>query len=288
MQRGWPWLDALLQDLRFACRRVVRDRAFSATVVAVLAIGLGVGHLFFTLTYAHLVRGLPIAAADRVLAVSTVDARGADRGLSAGDLADLRQAQRTFEDLAAYTTTAVTLGDDDRAPERVDATALSASAFAMTGVAARAGRTLTTDDEMPGTPPAVVLTERLWRSRYQRDVAVIGRQVRVDGAAATVVGVVSDRSGLPSAAAMFLPLRRRRRPAPAAMSARCASSGGSPRAPTSPTRPPTSTPSPPTSPAASPPPTPAPGCASSRSTSACSAGRRRAVAGGHSSSPGWW
>ena len=53
-QRGWPWLDALLQDLRFACRRVMRDRVFSATVVAVLAIGLGVGHLYFTLTYAHL------------------------------------------------------------------------------------------------------------------------------------------------------------------------------------------------------------------------------------------
>ena len=205
-QRGWPWLDALLQDLRFACRRVVRDPVFSATVVAVLAIGLGVGHLFFTLTYAHLVRGLPIAEADRVVAVSTVDARGADRGLSAGDLADLRQAQRTFEDLAAYTTTAVTLGDDDGAAERVDATALSASAFAMTGVAALAGRTITTGDETPGTPPAVVLTERLWRSRYQRDAAVIGRHVKVDGAPATVVGVVSDRSGLPSAAAMFLPL----------------------------------------------------------------------------------
>ena len=70
-----------------------------------LALGLGVGHLFFTLTYAHLVRGLPIAEADRVLAVSTVDARGAERGLSAADLVDLRQAQRTFEDLAAYTTT---------------------------------------------------------------------------------------------------------------------------------------------------------------------------------------
>ena len=184
----------------------MRDRVFSATVVAVLAIGLGVGHLFFTLTYAHLVRGLPIAAADRVLAVSTLDARGTDLGLSAGDLTDLRQAQRTFEDLAAYTTTAVTLGDEDRAPERVEATALSASAFAMTGVVALAGRTITTDDEQPGTPPAVVLTERLWQSRYQRDAAVVGRQVRVDGAAATVVGVISDRSGLPSAAAMFLPL----------------------------------------------------------------------------------
>ena len=157
----------------------------------------------------------------------------------------------------------------------------------MTGVAAWPGG-ITTDDETPGTPPAVVLTERLWQSRYQRDAAVIGRHVNVDGAAATVVGVISDRSGLPSAATMFLPLAATP-PAGASRDVRTLRVFGRlGPAPASPTRPPTSTPSPPTSPAASPPPTPAPGCASSRSTSACSVGRRRGAAGGHSSSPGWW
>ena len=57
-QRGWPALDTLVQDTRFAWRLLVRDGQFSATIVAMLGLGIGVSHLFFTLTYAHTVRGL--------------------------------------------------------------------------------------------------------------------------------------------------------------------------------------------------------------------------------------
>jgi putative ABC transport system permease protein len=205
-QGGWPWIDAVLQDLRFATRHLVRDRAFAAPVVLVLALGLGVGHMFFTLTYAHVLRGLPMDAVERVLAVSSVDTSGTVRGVSYADFADLRAAQRSFADLAAYSSAPVTIGDDDQVPDRLDATALTASAFSAARVAPLVGRVLRPEDEVPGAPPVVVVTERVWRGRYAGTAGVVGHPVRIDGAPAAIVGVVSDRSGLPSGAAVFVPL----------------------------------------------------------------------------------
>ncbi|MGE0360967.1 MAG: ABC transporter permease [Vicinamibacterales bacterium] len=205
-QRGWPWLDSLVQDLRFAGRYLLRDRAFAVPVVLVLALGIGVGHMFLTLTYAHVLRGLPIEDVERVLAVSTIDARAAVRGVSYPDVLDLRESQRAFVDLAAWSNTPVTLGDEGQVPDRVQAAFTTASGFVMIGVRPLVGRGFSAADDAPAAAPTVVLTERVWRSRYHGDSGVIGREVLVNGAATTVIGVVSDRSGFPSGAAVFLPL----------------------------------------------------------------------------------
>jgi putative ABC transport system permease protein len=205
-QRGWPALASLGQDLRFAGRYLLRDRAFAVPVVLVLALGIGVGHMFLTLTYAHVLRGLPIEDVGRVSSVTTIDARGAQRGLSYPDFVDLRAAQRTFADLAAYGNAPVTLGDEGAVPDRVSGAFTTASGFDMIGVRPLIGRGFSAADDAPGAPPTVVLTERVWRSRYDGDASVIGRNVLVNGAATAVIGVVSDRSGFPSGAGVFLPL----------------------------------------------------------------------------------
>ncbi|MGD9904844.1 MAG: ABC transporter permease [Vicinamibacterales bacterium] len=208
-QRGWPWLASVGQDMRFAVRHLVRERAFSGTLLAVLALGIGVGHLFFSLTYAARLRGLPIPDVDRVLWVSTLDAGGADRGLSYPEFVALRDARQSFARLAAYVPGAAALGDDGRAPDRLEVAFTTADAFAVADVRAIAGRLFDAGDERPGAPVALVLTARIWRARYGADPAVLGREVRVDGAPATVVGVVADHSGYPSPAAAFLPLAAR-------------------------------------------------------------------------------
>ncbi len=205
-QRGWPALDALAQDLRFAGRYLLRDRAFALPVVLVLALGIGVGHMFLTLTYAHVLRGLPIEDVERVFSVSTVDTRGAARGMSYPDFVDLRQAQRAFTDLAAYANAPLTLGDEGQVPDRALGAFTTASGFLMTGVRPLLGRGFSAADDAPGAAATIVLTERVWRSRYRGDARVIGRDVLVNGTATAVIGVVSDRSGFPSGAGVFLPL----------------------------------------------------------------------------------
>lgn len=204
--RGWGWFESLVQDVRFACRYLVRHRSFSVPLVAVLALGIGVGHMFFTLTYAHTMRGLPIEEVGRVLVVSTVDAQGADRPLSYDDFDDLRASQRTFEDLAAWTVAPFTLNVVDQVPDRLDGAFTTASGFAAARVRPLLGRLFAKDDERPGAPTTVVIAERLWRGRFAADAGLLGREVLVNGSAATVIGVISDKSGFPSAATVFLPL----------------------------------------------------------------------------------
>ena len=205
-QRGWPWLDRVVQDARFAVRQVARDGGFTATAVVVLGLGIGVSHLFFNLTYAHTMRSLPIPSVDRVLFLSTAAQQGQAQGLSYPEFIDLRATQRTFVDLAAFANVPITLGGDGEVPDRVDAAYATGSGFALVGVSAVHGRLFTTEDERAGALPVLVLTERIWRDRYARHPDVLGRTALVGGVPATIVGVVSDASGFPSAAAVFLPL----------------------------------------------------------------------------------
>lgn len=205
-QRGLPVLDALGQDVRFALRLFSRERAFALTAVLVLGLGIGVNHLFFTLIYAHTLRGLPISRADRVVDVSTLDERGTNRGLSYLDVDDLRLAIRGLTGLAAFANAPVALGDEGRTPERRDVTYASANAFVLIGVTQALGRTFDADDDRPGAIPVVMLSERLWQERYGADPAILGRSVLINGAPATVVGVMRDRSGFPSTADVWLPL----------------------------------------------------------------------------------
>jgi len=90
-QRGLPVLDALGQDIRFAFRMLRRDRGFALTALFVLAVGIGVNNMLFTILNAHTLRGLPIPAAHRVAAVANIDGRTQHRGVSYPDFEELRR-----------------------------------------------------------------------------------------------------------------------------------------------------------------------------------------------------
>ncbi|MDO8679076.1 MAG: ADOP family duplicated permease [Acidobacteriota bacterium] len=205
-QRGLPIVDAWLQDARFAVRLLARDRGFALTAIVVLAFGIGVNHMFVTMVYAHKFRGLPIDRPDRVLFISTYDDRAPDRLVSLPDLEDIRGEQRTFEGLAAYMGSVVTIGDEGRAPDRFDAAYLSSNALALIGVRPLAGRGPEPQEDRPGAAPVVMLGADAWRTRYGSDPSIVGRSILVNGSPATVVGIIPDRSGFPSVAGIWLPL----------------------------------------------------------------------------------
>jgi putative ABC transport system permease protein len=208
-QRGFPSVESWLQDVRFAFRLFRRERGFMLTVILVLAIGIGVNSMFFMLVYAHTLRGLPIREADRVLYVSSLVDRVNDRPMSFRDFDDLRATQRSFDGLVAFAQTPVNLGDEGRAPERLDGTYLTANGFRVIGVSPILGRDLTADDDRPGAAPVVMLGASTWESRYTRDPTILGRSVLLNGQPATVIGVMPDRSGFPSTSTVWMPLSQR-------------------------------------------------------------------------------
>src|SRR5262245_10789975 len=197
-QRGVPSIESWLQDIRFAFRLLRRERGFTLTAVLVLAMGIGVNNMFFMLVYAHTLRGLPIRDADRVLSISSLVDHANDRLVSFRDFEDVSAVQRSFEGLAAFVQMPVNLGDEGRAPERFDATYVTANGFRVIGVSPILGRDFTAEDDRTGAAPVVMLGRSAWESRYTSDPAILGRTVLVNGQATTVIGVVPDRSGFPS------------------------------------------------------------------------------------------
>ncbi|MDP2389341.1 MAG: ABC transporter permease, partial [Acidobacteriota bacterium] len=205
-QRGLPIVDALAQDVRFAIRVLARDRGFALTAILVLGVGLGVNNMFFTLVYAHKFRGVAVKGVARVMHISTFDDRGANRLVSLPEFDDLQAATTSFSGLAAYVNGVATVGDEGRAPDRFNAAYVTANAFPLLGLSPSLGRLPLPDDDRSGGDPIVVLGRDAWRQRYGSDPRILGRSVLINGAPATVIGVVPERSGFPSAASVWLPL----------------------------------------------------------------------------------
>jgi predicted permease len=207
-QRGLRVVDVVAQDVRFALRLMHRQPAFTITAVLVLGLGIGVNNMLFTLLNAHTLRGLPIPQSHRVMFLSAVDDRGRDRGLSFGDYEDVAAGARHYQGIAAFRGDPLVVAGDGHAAERLDGASVTANAFDLVGVRPVIGRLFTPADDRQGAAGVVLLSESVWTARYGGDSAALGRTLTVDGVPATVVGVLPYRSGFPSTAVLWRPLRQ--------------------------------------------------------------------------------
>ena len=205
-QRGLPVVDALGQDVRFAIRLLARNRSFAVTAVLVLAVGIGINNMLFTILNAHTLRGLPIPQSDRVVWISTIDDRGAARGLSVPGYRDLAAAAGRLDRLAVFENAAMVLAGDGRAADRLDGAFVTAGAFDIIGAQPVLGRSLVEADDGDGAPAVAVITRTAWDTRYNADPSVLGRSLTVNGVPAAVVGILPDRSGFPGTAQVWMPL----------------------------------------------------------------------------------
>src|SRR5581483_11462189 len=200
-----PGLADAVRDVRFAIRRLARERGFTAAVIVVLGLGLGIASMQFVILDAICLRGLPVPHVDRVLFLGARDAQGHDLTLSYREYERLRDGVGDLRP-AAYASAPAVLGDDDRAPDRALATYVSAPLFELLGERPRLGRAFEPADDRPGAPAVAVLTTGVWQTRYGGDLHILGRVIRVNGTPATVVGVTGDRFRFPGVADVWLPL----------------------------------------------------------------------------------
>jgi hypothetical protein len=113
--------------LRLALRALRKDRWFSLAAIVTLGLGIGATSAAFTLVNAALIRDLPMDRPDRLMALGTQDATGRPAGVSYLDYRSWHEQSRTFGDMAASVDTAMILGDEDKAPERVQGTYVTRS-----------------------------------------------------------------------------------------------------------------------------------------------------------------
>jgi putative ABC transport system permease protein len=202
----FPSAESVWADVRFAARRLVKDRAFTLIAVIALAFGIATNSTFFALVNAICLRGLPIAAPERVLFIGSREGGGRPGGLSPAEFIDLRATSTSFNRLAAMTLASMTIGDAERAPDRVQGAYVSASAFALLGETPVVGRDFAAGDDRPGAAAVGILGNGLWQSRYGGDSAILGRTVTVNGRPVTIVGVMREGFRFPGTADLWLPL----------------------------------------------------------------------------------
>ena len=198
----------LLRDLRFAVRLLIKDRWFTAVAVITLALGIGVNATVFTFVNAVLIRGLPFNDPDRILIIGTVDARNRDHGTSYQDFQDWRDATKTFSGLAGYNDRTMNVSDEGRPPERFQGVYISGNAFKLIGQQPVLGRDFLPEDDRPGAAAVLMLGNGAWKNRYGSDRSVIGRNVKVNDVAATVIGVMPEGFKFPDNADLWMPLAR--------------------------------------------------------------------------------
>lgn len=202
-------MQSLLQDLRFAARRLVKDRWFTLASIVALALGIGANSAVFTLVNAVLLRGLPLDNADRIMWIDTRDQRGRQVGVSFQDYEDWRAASRTFNGMTLVQSGTMIISGDDPLPESYPGGFISANAFDVIGVKAQLGRSFVAADDKEGAPAVALISGGIWKSRYASDPAVIGKSVRVNTIPATIIGVMPDGFKWPFQSEVWMPMSQR-------------------------------------------------------------------------------
>jgi putative ABC transport system permease protein len=184
-------METLLQDIRYGWRMLARNPGFTAIAVLTLAIGIGASSAIFSVVDTVLLRPLPYREPEKlVLVTETLPGMSADEiGVSAGEYQDYRDRNRSFSQVAAYESAGFNLTGAGQ-PLRVNAAALSASAFPLLGVSPELGRGFTTEEDRYGSGSVVVLSHALWEHQYSRDPNILGQTVKLDEKLYTVIGVM--------------------------------------------------------------------------------------------------
>lgn len=178
------------QNIRYGLRMLSKRPGFTAVVILTLALGIGANTAIFSVVSAVLLRPLPFSQPDRIVSIQGLDVRTGETGrpLSYPDFADLRAQSKTLEAMAAYDEGTATLtGSGDAV--HLELCGVSADMFAVLRTRPMLGRVFVSTEDRPGSR-VVLLSHRIWRTRFNGDPSVVGREIVLDAKPYTVAGVM--------------------------------------------------------------------------------------------------
>ena len=203
--RGLPMVEDLVQDFRFAGRLIAHHKWFSAAAVVAIGLGIGANTIGFTVINAAFIRGFSFDEADRLLAISWRPDRGTRLRLAVPDYDEWRAQSRSFADMAAYMFSAINISDDHAPPQQTQGAWVTANHFDVLKQRPLLGRTFAAGEDRRGAEPVVIVGFDLWTTRFDRDPDVLGRTLRVNGVASTIIGVMPDGMKFPENSEMWVP-----------------------------------------------------------------------------------
>ncbi|HEY0368651.1 MAG TPA: ABC transporter permease [Chthoniobacterales bacterium] len=187
----------MLSDIRYGIRQLFKNPGFTFVAVFTLALGIGANTAIFSVVNALLLKPLPFPNAQELVAVGATDSREKTTGkdlfsLSYPDFFDLRDQNRTLQNIAVYRPRGFALTSDEGASS-LQGVKVSAEFFDVLGIQPMIGRGFTREDEQSGGGPGgfkVVISYNFWRKQLDGDKHVLGRTLQLDRRPCTIIGVL--------------------------------------------------------------------------------------------------
>ncbi|PTY06184.1 permease [Opitutaceae bacterium EW11] len=199
-----------MHTVRHTLRQLAKTPAFTAVAILTLAVGIGSTAAMYSTLRALVVEPLPYPASDELVHVWSNDGQP----LSQPDTFDVMDRSTCFAELGVYSPQAANLGGEK--PQSITSVSCTPGVLRALGIAPALGRLLTDADEKQGAPSVVVIGDALWHNSFGGDPHILGRDIRVNGANTTVVGVMPPHFEFASpwmrtlSAQMWVPLQLKR------------------------------------------------------------------------------
>jgi len=204
-------METLLRDLRYGFRMLLKRPGFTVVAVVALALGIGANSAIFSVVNAVMLRPLPYADPARLVSAESVNSINPQHemyGVSPADFWDWKDQSQAFEQLAAFSGGGgFSLKDADQ-PDVFNGARVSFNFFQTFAVQPLLGRVFSAEDGQLNAPETVVLSHRLWMRRFGGDPSVVGKTFNNSEGGTTVIAVMPPDFKFPSYAEVWTPLAR--------------------------------------------------------------------------------
>jgi macrolide transport system ATP-binding/permease protein len=186
-------MRALPQDLKFGLRMLLRKPLFTIGISLSLALGIGANSAVFSLVDAVLFRPMNVKNSSRLVSLYVSDYSGSQYSASSyPDFVDFRDRSDVFESVAAFTEISATLRSENYS-DRAFGVLVSGNYFDLLGVKAARGRTFQPEeDQTAGTHPVLVISHKLWQTRFAGDRSLVGKTVFLNNNNFTIIGIMPE------------------------------------------------------------------------------------------------
>src|SRR6184192_1324404 len=207
-------LDSFRQDVRVGLRVLFKEKSFCILAVLVLALGIGGATTQFTVVNAIVLRGFSFPHQEQLMSVGLIDPKASDQNNNFGlgqiptaqDYEDLKAAQRSFSLMAGYLNGSTINVSYKNNPQRYTGGYVTEDFFKITGVSPVIGRDFTAADNKPGAEKVAILGDEIWRRDFNADPNIVGQGIRINGKAATIIGVMPPNFKFPVSEELWTPL----------------------------------------------------------------------------------
>ncbi len=191
-RRSLPMLETLCSDIRFGMRMLRKNLGFTAVAMVTLALGIGGNTAIFSIVNGVLLNPLPFPQPDRLVTLHESKPNFEQGSISYPNFLDWQKDNRTFSSMAISRRYSFSFTGRGEA-EQLNAEFVSADFFPLLGVNPILGRTFTQAEEQPGAGPVAMISEGLWRRKFDGAADVLGKSITLDGRGYTIIGVIPAR-----------------------------------------------------------------------------------------------